>query len=84
MSCSTCGKKGLIHQARMVVNGFTYYIEDKNFELFQERSQECRKCNSLTGHGLFCGQCKCLLQAKLRVEEERCPIGKWEATTKVA
>lgn len=84
MGCSTCGKKSVIGKARTIVNGVAYYFEAKNEELFQERIKECGKCPSRTFHGQFCAHCKCLLQAKLRLEEEKCPIDKWQAVEKVA
>jgi hypothetical protein len=82
MGCSVCGKRTLVGKARTIVNGVTHYFEDKNDQLYKERMQFCSKCPRRTFHGQFCGECKCLLQAKLRLEEERCPLDKWQPIEK--
>lgn len=85
MGCSNCGKtKSLSNTFRQVINGVDHYFKDENGELFVERYKHCLTCPDATVHKLFCGHCKCILQAKLRLEEERCPIGKWEAVNHVA
>ena len=32
------------------------------------------------GDALWCSKCKCCIEAKIRVPEEQCPVGKWSET----
>jgi hypothetical protein len=40
-----------------------------------ERRLICKKCK--LRNGLICGECGCVISAKVQLEEEECPVGKW-------
>lgn len=60
-------------------------------ELAKKRATECSKCSFLKKgillafikdklkevEGTYCDKCKCPLSAKVRSENEKCPLKKW-------
>lgn len=63
-----------------IIDGHIKEFTGQNEELFARRYEICERCPELkqSDIGEVCDVCGCRLQAKLRVEMERCPIGKWE------
>lgn len=49
-------------------------------KLAEERVEECIKCPSLKLKKI-CGECGCIVAAKIRVSEEECPLKKWKSKT---
>lgn len=63
-----------------IITGHMNELTGQNEELFQLRYAICKVCPNFETQaiGEVCGMCGCRLQAKLRVERERCPLGEWE------
>jgi len=63
-----------------IIDGHFKELTGQNKELFELRYEICKVCpNREQSHvGEVCGLCGCRLEAKLRVERERCPAGEWE------
>ena len=77
MGC--CGKAG------QIVEGYSTLIVDKikkkdTHSFTQERIKTCKqnqgKCS--TRNGTWCKICLCYIEAKTRVKEKICPLGKWK------
>ena len=50
--------------------------------LYYKRKRICDNCELLDIVplvGEVCGHCNCILNIKLSIPKEKCPIGKWEA-----
>lgn len=56
--------------------GWYYFITNKNNEMALERLKICVEC-PLMKRGV-CTDCGCVLQAKARIKEEKCPLDKWD------
>ena len=41
------------------------------------RKAVCATCPKLAMAGLQCGVCKCLINLKVKLITENCPLGKW-------
>lgn len=39
--------------------------------------KDCKYVRDIKGIGLMCGICYCIIKAKITIEEEHCPKGKW-------
>ena len=82
MGCCNKAKK-LTAKARNIVKGYTALIVGKKYEFTDGRVRKCQQCAKdddggyRLGRTLWCSVCKCLIPAKARVEEEKCPKGKW-------
>lgn len=80
MGC--CGKA--IRKARNITVGYTNLARGKKYEFTDSRIRTCQQCEPPAGHNywigrtLWCSLCKCFIPAKARVEDETCPLGKWE------
>ena len=63
-----------------IVSGHLNELAGGNQELFELRYAICKVCPHIDkiAIGEVCGVCGCRLQAKLRVEREKCPVGEWE------
>lgn len=48
-------------------------------EKVEARLNECKSCENKTNFNLvpFCKKCGCMISAKVRLENQKCPIGKW-------
>lgn len=44
---------------------------------FETRMAICRACPELWKHTEQCKKCGCFMNAKARLENAKCPIGKW-------
>lgn len=75
-----------------IKNGWKNYLKSENNQLAKQRAKHCKKCPfAVVGmlerflpdysieeiQGLKCNKCGCPLSAKLRSENEKCPIGNW-------
>ena len=75
-----------------VVQGFINKTLNKNEDLTKRRSEICKVCPSNVKEpneffrvedkiesisSRMCNECGCALYLKLRVENEKCPLGKW-------
>ena len=63
-----------------IATGLTNLALRKKFPFTGERLEVCKGCEKgmFTKHKLICGVCHCWIQGKARVEDEKCPLGKWE------
>lgn len=79
--------KNLLGKAASIVEGHVNEVLNRNAELFDRRIKICLDCEKYTVRrtakfvGPWCssnkGGCGCRLNAKLRVENEKCPDDKW-------
>ncbi len=63
-----------------IIKGWYFKIFNKNEQLARKRISICKKCNSLEHIeiiGDICGECGCVLEAKARVQDEKCELNKW-------
>ncbi len=76
MSC--CGKT--IKKVKNIAIGYSNLVADIKFEFTDDRIRACQQCdkNYWIGKSLWCSICKCFIPAKARVEDEKCPLGKWK------
>ena len=82
--CGGCAKTGLakiVHGAAGLAKA-ALGLERANDEVIADRTRLCHACDKYR-HG-FCGQCGCLIAAKVRVGSEACPVGKWSAVLEQA
>ena len=69
----------LFRKIRNIIIGTYRNIFNKNQDLATQRLKHCNKCE----HKMFfmgqyiCDQCGCILESKVRVEDEHCMIDKW-------
>ncbi len=78
MGC--CNKaKTVLKKGKNIVKGYTALAIGKKYEFTDGRVRKCQKCQYgyWLGRTLWCSVCKCLIPAKARVEEEKCPKNKW-------
>jgi hypothetical protein len=52
-----------------------FWLTNRNDELARQRLKICSGCSYRKW--FVCSQCGCPLQAKTRLFEEECPVGKW-------
>jgi len=81
MGC--CGGKSIksgVKKARQITTGYSNLIRGVKYEFTDDRVRACQKCekNYWIGKRLFCSICKCFIPAKARVEENTCPLDKWD------
>ena len=82
--CGGCAKTGLAkiaHGAAGLAKA-AIGLERASDEAIGDRTRLCHACDKYR-HG-FCGQCGCLIAAKVRVGSEACPVGKWSAVLEQA
>ena len=60
---------------RNILRGWFKYLFFKPSELGKTRLNHCKVCQSRKGY--FCGECGCVLVAKVEEETEECPLNKW-------
>ncbi len=78
MGC--CGKaKTLLTKSKHIAIGYSNLVRGIKFEGTDGRIRKCQKCiyNYWIARTLWCSICKCLIPAKARVEDEKCPKGFW-------
>lgn len=75
MSCRKMVKK-LIN----IIKGWYFSLFNKNEQLANKRISICKKCEycmHIENLGDICDECGCILDAKTRVEDEKCELNKW-------
>lgn len=78
MGC--CGKtKNILMKGKHIVIGYSNLIRGVKFGGCDDRIRVCQHCkkNYWIKRTLWCSLCYCYIPAKARVEEEKCPLGKW-------
>jgi len=78
MSC--CGKaKNVIKKTANIVTGYSRLVRGVRCRDTDDRIRTCQWCekNYWIKRTLWCSICKCYIPAKARVEDEDCPLGKW-------
>lgn len=58
-----------------MVIGWYNKLVNKEWELKRQRMKFCKKCKHKGKY--TCKICHCVLDAKLRVKDAKCPINKW-------
>ena len=69
----------LFKKIRNIIIGTYRNIFNKNQDLATQRLRYCNKCeHRMMFIGQYiCDQCGCILESKVRVEDEHCMIDKW-------
>lgn len=64
---------------RNIIIGTYRNIFNKNQDLATQRLKYCNKCeHKMMFMGQYiCDQCGCIIESKVRVEDEHCMIDKW-------
>lgn len=72
-------KMGIFIKLRNIIVGTYRNIFNKNQDLATRRLEYCNKCeHKISFMGQYiCNQCGCILESKVRVEDEHCIIDKW-------
>lgn len=58
-----------------ILTGFYLLFLGSEREIEVKRRLICKDCE--LRKGVFCGECGCFINAKVQVDEEECPVGKW-------
>lgn len=71
--------KKWINKIRNIIIGWTFKLFGLEDNLYNRRWVFCETCPKKvkTSLGEACGECGCILDAKLRVEDEHCDLGRW-------
>lgn len=77
MSCRKMVR--VLRKIRNIIIGTYRNIFNKNQDLATIRLKYCNKCEHriLFMGQYICDQCGCILESKVRVEDEHCMIDKW-------
>ena len=69
----------VLRKVRNIIIGTYRNIFNKNQDLATQRLKYCNKCeHRMMFMGQYiCDQCGCILESKVRVEDEHCMIDKW-------
>ena len=69
----------VLRKVRNIIIGTYRNIFNKNQDLATQRLKYCNKCeHRMMFMGQYiCDQCGCILESKVRVEDEHCIIDKW-------
>lgn len=70
----------MVKKILSIIKGWWYRFFNKNEQLAKKRIAICKKCKScvhIDMIGDVCAQCGCILEAKARVEDEKCELNKW-------
>ena len=69
----------VLRKIRNIIIGTYRNIFNKNQDLATRRLKYCNKCeHRIMFMGQYiCDQCGCILESKVRVEDEHCMIDKW-------
>lgn len=69
----------MLRKIRNIIIGTYRNIFNKNQDLATQRLKYCNKCeHRMMFMGQYiCDQCGCILESKVRVEDEHCMIDKW-------
>lgn len=68
-----------INKIKNIIIGWLYKLLGLEADLSNIRLATCSQCPHKidTSLGEACGECGCILDAKTRVEDEHCDLGKW-------
>jgi len=79
MSC--CGK---LNKAKNIVKGISNAVVGYTTDTSNKRLETCKKCNDkkiIASFGkknvYICKHCSCLIEAKVTIDNEKCPLNKW-------
>jgi hypothetical protein len=79
MSC--CGK---LNKAKNIVKGISNAVIGYTTDTSSKRLETCKKCNDkkiIASFGkknvYICKHCSCLIEAKVTIDNEKCPLNKW-------
>lgn len=75
----------MIEKIKHIIIGWWYRLLGLNLELFEQRMEQCKECSEilyLSKNEAICKDCGCFLKAKLVLEDEECPLGKWKMIMK--
>lgn len=77
MACSKCQKKKASRISQLVQEKVDEFVAPN--ELFSERMNQCEKCSYFSRTTMIprCLHCGCFLDAKAKLKDSVCPIGKW-------
>jgi hypothetical protein len=78
MTC--CGKaKALARKGKNITRGWVAVATGKKYEFTDDRIEICKKCEKgfWISKFVICSICKCPIEAKARVKDEKCPLDKW-------
>ena len=69
----------IFKKIRNIIIGTYRNVFNKNQDLATQRLKYCNKCeHRIMFMGQYiCDQCGCILESKVRVEDEHCMIDKW-------
>ena len=69
----------IFKKIRNIIIGTYRNVFNKNQDLATRRLKYCNKCEHrmLFMGQYICDQCGCILESKVRVEDEHCMIDKW-------
>lgn len=67
------------HKIKSIITGWYRFLFEKRSEIGRHRLEICKQCE--LRKGFVCGECGCVLAAKVEVEDEECPVGKWQTKT---
>ena len=68
-----------IKKIRHIIIGWSLKLFGLQYDLANRRLVLCEICDKRvkTSLGDACGECGCILDAKVRVEDEHCDLDKW-------
>ena len=79
MSC--CGK---LNKAKNIIKGISNAVIGYTTDTSSKRLEMCKKCNDnkiIASFGkknvYICKHCSCLIEAKVTIDNEKCPLNKW-------
>jgi len=67
--------KQIIKKVTQILSGYFLLFTGKRTDKSEYRKSICLTCDKRKY--LICGECGCFISAKVLIEEEECPIGKW-------
>lgn len=70
MACGTC-------KAQQIIRAYGLLATNQKKELSDKRMKVCRECPGKYYRLGMCMRCKCVMKAKTRLEEAKCPEGYW-------
>jgi len=65
----------LFDKLKRILTGFYLVLTGNDSPMAIKRRLICKDCE--LRKGLVCGECGCVISAKVQLEEEECPVGKW-------
>ena len=73
-------RRKMVRKIINIIKGWWFYLFNKNEQLANKRISICKKCEycvHIESLGDICDECGCILDAKTRVEDEKCELNKW-------